>query len=133
MCQKYLIVTNKIKTTNIVELDEDFVKCRCNKYIKIESIKVFNDNGQIDIGCCLCGTFADDSIKSSGLINDFIASTYNPEPKIIAIHNNDKRLMFYFRDYKGELLDEKLNYYYTIELLLLSSDKEIVLPIAENQ
>ena len=99
MTNKYLTVTNTIKSVNSIDLIDDFVKAEGDKYIKIENVKVFNNNGQIDVGMFLCGTFADESIESCGLMDDFIASTYNTTDKIIHISNNNRRIQFYFRDY----------------------------------
>ena len=140
MTNKYLTVTNTIKSVNSIDLIDDFVKAEGDKYIKIENVKVFNNNGQIDVGMFLCGTFADESIESCGLMDDFIASTYNTNDKIIHISNNNRRIQFYFRDYKGQMIgdvgnmsgSEKTEYYYLIELLLVWSTEKIINVLADK-
>ena len=140
MSNKYLTVTNTIKSVNSIDLIDDFVKAEGDKYIKIENVKVFNNNGQIDVGMFLCGTFADESIESCGLMDDFIASTYNTNDKIIHISNNNRRIQFYFRDYKGQMIgdvgnmseSEKTEYYYLIELLLVWQTEKIINVLADK-
>ena len=126
MPQKYLTVSNTIKAINKIDLLDEFVKAEGEKYIVIKNVKVFNNNGQIDVGMFLCGTFADESVKSYGLMDDFIASTGDSNDKIIRISNNDSRITFYFKDYKGATIEEKSDYYYLIELLLVWDEDKVI-------
>ena len=129
---KYLAVINTIKSVNKLELIDEFVKAEGEKYIVIKDVKVFNNTGQIDVGMFLCGTFGDDSIKSCGLIDDFIASTSITRDKYIHVNNNDSRITFYFKDYKGTTIEEKSDYYYLIDLLLIWGEKDNVIKALEQ-
>ena len=104
MPEIYLTATGELKMVNTLELISDFVNNNKDKYIIIKNVKLFNENGQIDVGCYLCGDFADTNNYSTGLMNDFIATTNNKFEKIIQINNNCRRISFYFKDYKGNYL-----------------------------
>ncbi len=120
---RYQNYTDMVKTINYLDLIPAFVKCNDIKFIIIKNVKLFNEKGQIDVGCCLCGDFADNSNYSDGLIKDFIITTNNPYEKLIRINNDVRRLTFYFKDYKGEYIKEDSGYYYLIELELCYDDE----------
>ncbi len=124
MPQKYLTVINTIKPVNSIDLIDEFAKAEGEKYIVIKNIQVFNNNGQLDVGMMLCCTFADESIQSCGVMDDFIASTNHLIDKAICIKNTNKRLTFYFKDYKGNMIEEKEGYYYLIEMSLTWSENK---------
>ena len=90
------------------------------KCISVLKVRLINDNGQLDVGCCLCGNFVDDSSYSYGLVDDFIMCTNEFNEKDIYVHDNNlKHLKFFFTYYKGVRLTDADNYYYTLEFKLV--------------
>ena len=117
---KYINMTDKVYDNNTVHLPNDFTMSNNDKYISVLKVRLINSNGQLDIGCCLCGNFADESSYSYGLMDDFIMCSNEFNEKIIHIHNRNLRtLKFWFKDYKGNQILESDNYYYTLELKLI--------------
>ena len=117
---KYINMTDKVYDNNTVHLPNDFTMSNNDKYISVLKVRLINSNGQLDIGCCLCGDFADESSYSYGLMDDFIMCSNEFNEKIIHIHNTNLRtLKFWFKDYKGNQILESDNYYYTLELKLV--------------
>ena len=114
-------MSDKVYDENVVYLPMDFtISDNENKYISILKVRLINSNGQMDIGCCLCGNFADESSYSYGLMDDFIMCSNEFNEKSIHIHNeNIRSLKFWFKDYKGVLIQDSDNYYYTLELKLI--------------
>ena len=120
MPYRYLSITDKVYEENILTLKNDFTQSTNDKYIVIRKVRLINADGQLDMGCCLCGSFADESNYSYGLIQDFIMCSNEMNEKEIHIHtNNLKRIDFWFCDYKGVRITEADNYYYTLELKLI--------------
>ena len=118
MPSKYINVTHRIKDRNYVLLPNDFTTSPNEKYIIIKKVRLINNNGQLDVGCCLCGNFADESSYSWGMIEDFIMCTNEMNEKEIHIHDTNLReLDFWFRDYKGNKITPEEEYYFTIELI----------------
>ena len=113
-------MTGRVANTNSLRLTNDFTQStNKNKYIVIKKVRLINNYGQLDIGCSLCGDFADESQYSYGLIDDFIMCSNEINEKIIHIHNNNLcELKFYFNDYKGVPIGTDDEYYYTLELRL---------------
>ena len=122
----YLTATGCVQTVNSVELLDEFVKAPENKTIIITNLKLFNSNGQVDVGAYLCGNFADSINYSTGLMNDFVMATNNTHKKQISIDNNCRRLSFYFRDYKGNYIKDDCEYYYLLELMLVYNETKII-------
>ncbi len=118
---KYINMTDKVYDINIVHLPNDFtISNEKEKYISVLKVRLINNSGQLDVGCCLCGNFADESSYSYGLMDDFIMCSNEFNEKMIHIHNNNIRtLKFCFKDYKGNLITSSDNYYYTLELKLI--------------
>ena len=117
---RYINISNRVSENNIIELLNDFTQSSNDKYISILKVRLINNNGQLDIGCALCGDFADESSYSYGLIDDFIICTNEINEKEIHIHSLDiRRLNFNFKDYKGEKITYEDDYYYTLELKLI--------------
>ena len=121
MPRRYVSISDKINEKTVLYLKNDFVQStNPEKYIIVRKVRLINPYGQLDVGCCLCGDFADDSSYSYGLIDNFIMCTNELNQKEIHIHNTNKRRINYcFRDYKGNLLTADDYYYYTLELELL--------------
>ena len=121
MVVKYINVTHRIVDTgNYILLPNDFTCSTNEKYIVIRKVRLINADGQIDLGSCLCGNFADESSYSWGIIEDFIMCTNEYTDKEIHIHDpNLRRLDFWFRDYKGIKITEADGYYFTIEIKLI--------------
>ena len=67
---KYISISDKVSEDNEIKLINDFVQSTNDKYIVIKKVRLINNNGQLDIGCCLCGNFAEDSSYSYGLFDD---------------------------------------------------------------
>ena len=121
MPRRYVNITEKVDEKIGMTLDVDFViSTDPNKTIIIRKVRLINPYGQLDVGCCLCGDFADESSYSVGLMDDFIMCTNELNQKEIHIHNNNcNHISFWFRDYKGELLTSDDNYYFTLEIELI--------------
>ena len=118
---KYINMSDKVYDVNQVSLPNDFRLSQTNeKYISVLKVRLINNSGQLDIGACLCGDFADESGYSYGLMDDFIMCSNEFNEKSIHIHNeNIRTLKFWFKDYKGNLITSSDNYYYTLELKLI--------------
>ena len=121
MPRKYINVTAKVNDKNTLNLNLDFVQStNPDKTIIVRKVRLINSYGQLDVGCCLCGDFADDSSYSVGLMDDFIICTNEINEKSIHIHSvNCRHLHFWFRDYKGNLLTSDDDYYFTLELEII--------------
>ena len=72
---RYISISDRVSEDNDFNLINDFVQSTNDKYIVIRKVRLINDNGQLDVGCCLCGNFADDSSYSYGLFDDYIMCT----------------------------------------------------------
>ena len=121
MPRKYINITEKVHDKNLLLLKNDFVQSsNPDKQLIVRKVRLINPYGQLDVGCCLCGDFADESSYSIGLMDDFIMCTNELNQKEIHIHNkNCNHISFWFRDYMGELLTEDDNYYFTLEIELI--------------
>ena len=114
---RYINMTGRVNDTNVVRLPNDFTQSTKDKYIIIKKVRLINNNGQLDIGCALCGDFGDESCYSYGLIEDFIICTNEINEKQIHVHNTNMReLTFCFKDYKGVPITYDDEYYYSLEL-----------------
>ena len=120
MVTKYINVSHHVYDSNYVLLPNDFTCSTNDKYIVIKKVRLINNNGQLDVGCALCGNFADESSYSWGIIDDFIMCTNEINEKEIHIHDNNLRqLNFWFRDYKGNKITTEDDYYFTIEIKII--------------
>ena len=121
MPRRYVNMSGKVSENMWIQFDLDFtISTDPNKTIIIRKVRLINPYGQLDIGCCLCGDFADDSSYSYGIIDNFIMCTNELNQKEIHIHNlNNNILNFWFCDYKGNRLTSDDDYYFTIELELV--------------
>ena len=121
MPRRYINITEKVSEKLNIKLISDFIQSTDpNKMIVVRKVRLINPYGQLDVGCCLCGDFADESSYSIGLMDDFIMCTNELNQKEIHIHNNNcNHISFWFRDYKGELLTSDDNYYFTLEIELI--------------
>ena len=121
MPRRYINISEKVSEKLNMKLNSDFIQSTDpNKTIVIRKVRLINPYGQLDVGCCLCGDFADESSYSIGLMDDFIMCTNELNQKEIHIHNtNCNHISFWFRDYKGELLKSDDNYYFTLEIELI--------------
>ena len=121
MPRRYINITEKVTEKLNMKLNSDFIQSTDpNKTIVVRKVRLINPYGQLDVGCCLCGDFADESSYSVGLMDDFIMCTNELNQKEIHIHNNNcNHISFWFRDYKGELLTSDDNYYFTLEIELI--------------
>ena len=117
---RYLNFSDRVRDSHTIELPNDFTQSTNDKYITILKVRLINNDGQLDIGCALCGDFADESSYSYGLIDDFIICSNEINEKEIHIHSiNIRRLNFNFKDYKGQKITYADDYYYTLELKLI--------------
>ena len=121
MPRRYVNITEKVDEKIGLTLGPDFViSTDPNKTIVVRKVRLINSYGQLDVGCCLCGDFADESSYSIGLMDAFIMCTNELNQKEIHIHNNNcNHISFWFRDYKGNLLTSDDDYYFTLELELI--------------
>ena len=121
MPRRYINISEKVSEKLNMKLNSDFIQSTDpNKMIIVRKVRLINPYGQLDVGCCLCGDFADESSYSIGLMDDFIMCTNELNQKEIHIHNtNCNHISFWFRDYKGELLTSDDNYYFTLEIELI--------------
>ena len=121
MPRRYVSISDKINEITVLYLKNDFVQSsNPDKQLIVRKVRLINPYGQLDVGCCLCGDFADDSSYSYGLIDNFIMCTNELNQKEIHIHNlNNNILNFWFCDYKGNRLTSADDYYFTIELELI--------------
>ena len=65
---RYINMTGRVNDVNTVRLPNDFTQSTKDKYIIIKKVRLINNNGQLDIGCPLCGDFSDESCYSYGFI-----------------------------------------------------------------
>lgn len=113
--------------TFIYELPLDFIQSREDKYIVIRKLRMFNNDGQMELGACLTSNvLSKDCCYNYGLNynQNYIMSSNEINEKIFKISSDVKKIDFTFTDYKGELLtihDDILNaaYYYVLELELV--------------
>lgn len=121
MPRKYVNISDKVLENNLLLLKNDFVQStNPDKHIIVRKVRLINSNGQLDVGCCLCGDFAEDSSYSYGLIDDFIICSNEINEKDIHVHNlNNNKLYYWFCDYKGNRLTSVDDYYFTLELELI--------------
>ena len=120
MSVKYISISDRVKEDNSFKLLNDFVQSTNEKYIIIRKVRLINNNGQLDVGCCLCGNFADDSSYSYGLFDDYIMCTNEMNEKEVNIKDRAlKYIHFFFRDYTGNKITYNDGYYYTLELKLI--------------
>ena len=121
MTVKYISISDRVQNMNEIKLINDFVQSTSEeRYIIIRKVRLINDNGQLDVGCCLCGDFGDDSSYSYGIMDDYIMCTNEFNEKEIKVNDrNLKYLKFFFRDYKGDKITYDNNYYYTLDLKLI--------------
>ena len=62
MPKRYINMTGRVLNNNTVSLPNDFTQSTNNeKCIIIKKVRLINNYGQLDIGCSLCGDFADES------------------------------------------------------------------------
>ena len=117
---KYINYSDHGKDEYKLHLPNDFTSSHNDKYIVIKKVRLINSNGQLDVGCCLCGDFADESSYSYGLMDDFIICSNEINEKEIHIHDNNMRFIkFYFRDYKGIKITAADDYYFSLEIKLI--------------
>ena len=69
---KYINYSDHGKNEYTLHLPNDFTSSPNEKFLVIKNVRLSNNNGQLDVGCCLCGNFADESSYSYGLMDDFI-------------------------------------------------------------
>ena len=121
MTIKYISVSDRVQANNELKLINDFVQSTAKtRYIIIRKVRLINNNGQLDVGCCLCGNFGDESSYSYGIMDDYIMCTNEFNEKEIKVcDKNLKYLKFFFRDYKGEKISYEDEYYYTLDLKLI--------------
>ena len=122
MPRKYVNISDKVLENNLLLLKNDFVQStNPDKHIIVRKVRLINSNGQLDVGCCLCGDFADDSSYSYGIIDNFVICSNELNEKDIHVHNlnNNNKLYFWFCDYKGNRLTSVDDYYFTLELELI--------------
>ena len=105
MPRRYINISDKVLENNLLLLNLEFVQStEPNKTIVVRKVRLINPNGQLDIGCCLCGDFADNSSYSYGLVDNFIMCSNEINDKDIHVHNlNNNKINFWFCDYKGNL------------------------------
>jgi len=118
---KYISISDRVQDMNELKLINDFVQSLSDaRYIIIRKVRLINNDGQLDVGCCLCGNFGDDSSYSYGIMDDYIMCTNEFNEKEIRVcDRNLKYLKFFFRDYKGDKITYNDNYYYTLDLKLI--------------
>ena len=121
MPRRYINISDKVLENNLLLLNLEFVQStEPNKTIVVRKVRLINPNGQLDIGCCLCGDFADNSSYSYGLVDNFIMCSNEINDKDIHVHNlNNNKINFWFCDYKGNRLTDADDYYFTLELELI--------------
>ena len=56
---RYINMTGRVNDVNKVRLPNDFTQSTKDKSIIIKKVRLINNNGQLDIGCALCGYFSD--------------------------------------------------------------------------
>ncbi len=118
MPRKYININEKVLENNLLLLKNDFVQAK-EKYLIIRKVRLINNDGQLDVGCCLCTNLSDESSYSYGIIDNFVMCTNEFNEKRIHVNNlSNNRLYFWFCDYKGYRLTSADNYYFTLELEL---------------
>ena len=55
-------MTGRLENINSIRLPNDFTQSTIkDKYIVVKKVRLINNYDQLDIGCSLCGDFADES------------------------------------------------------------------------
>jgi len=112
--------------TYILDLPNDFIQSKNDKYIIVKKFRMFNGNGQMDIGACLTSEILSKECCYNFGINynqNYIMSANELNDKKFKISSDIKQIDFTFTDYKGEKInitqDLSTIYYYVLELELL--------------
>ncbi len=135
MPRKYVNINDRIyheipfmrtHNTYIFDLPLDFIQSKNEKYIIIKKLRIFNGNGQMDIGTCLTSeTLSRECCYNFGINynQNYIMSSNEINEKKFQINSDIKQIDFTFADYKGEKIeithDLDTIYYYIIELELI--------------
>ena len=120
MLRKHMNYTDHGKRSYELYMPNDFRYSKVEgKSIIIHKLNLYNSNGQLMFGCYLCGNFATDTTYSFGLINDYLMSSNELNPKQILIKSHLNNMKFWFKDYKGKLIDESDDFYFTLEYELI--------------
>lgn len=112
--------------TYILDLPLDFIQSKNDKYIIVRKFRMFNGNGQMDIGTCLTSEILSKECCYNFGINynqNYIMSANELNEKKFKISSDIKQIDFTFTDYKGEKInitqDLSQIYYYVLELELI--------------
>ena len=113
--------------TYIYDLPLDFIQSKNDKYIVIRKLRMFNKDGQMELGACLTSkALSKDCCYNYGLNynQNYIMSANEINEKVFKINSDVKQIDFTFTDYKGELLNgyndlSIVAYYYVLELELI--------------
>ena len=120
MLRKYMNYTDHGKRSYELYMPNDFRYSKVEgKSIIIHKLNLYNSNGQLMFCCYLCGNFATDTTYSFGLIGDYIMSSNELNPKQILVKSNLNNMKFWFKDYKGKLIEEADDFYFTLEYELV--------------
>ncbi len=118
--------SNYMNNTYKLNLPLDFIQSKNDKYIIIRKLRLFNNEGQMDIGSCLASeALCRENMYSEGLNynKNYIMSANELNEKKFKISSDIKVVDFTFTDYKGELIntydDITKCYYYVLELELV--------------
>ena len=129
--QIYVPLLDPTHPHNLFEysLPNDFIQSTNKKYVVIKKVRLFNNEGQLDMGGCLCSNLASECCYNYGLgeNQNYIMSVNELNEKVFEIKSEIKTIQFWFCDYKGIKLcyseqgtvDLTEGYYYVIEMELV--------------
>ena len=109
-----------------LNLPLDFIQSKNDKYLIVKKLRLFNNDGQMDLGACVSSkALCCENIYTEGINfnQNYIMAANELNEKKFKISSDLKTVDFLFTDYKGELLntyeDITKCYYYVLEIELI--------------
>lgn len=117
---------NYMNNSYTLNLPLDFIQSKNDKYLIVKKLRLFNNDGQMDLGACVASkALCRENIYTEGINfnQNYIMSANELNEKKFKISSDLKTIDFLFTDYKGELLntyeDITKCYYYVLEIELI--------------
>lgn len=94
-----------------------------DKYVVVRKLRLVNPQGQLDVGCSLCGNLGGENSYTYGILeHPYIIASNEISEKVFKVSSNLKYLKFWFDDYMGIQIytsNQTDKWYYTLELELI--------------
>ena len=105
------------------KLPIDFIQSDRDKYVVVRKLRLVNPQGQLDVGCSLCGNLGGENSYTYGILeHPYIIASNEISEKVFKVSSNLKYLKFWFDDYMGIQIytsNQTDKWYYTLELELI--------------